>query len=123
MRVDNTRSEISQSYPRCSRAWGDRRAETHGERLAGVSRMPNPGFVLALLVAAGCGTTVSSTIVGGSPKPLAARSPASVEVFTDAPSRPYVAVSHLKAEQQSDLSLDGTDAFIKKLRRHAAELG
>lgn len=52
------------------------------------------------------------------------RSPASVQIFSSAPPvRPYVDVAYLEAEQQSDMSLDGTSAFITKLRAHAAALG
>jgi hypothetical protein len=80
--------------------------------------------LLALVLVTGCGTTVSATMLNESPKPLFARPPASVEMFVSAPpSRPYVDVALLEAEQQSDMSIDGTDAFIHKLRDHAATLG
>jgi hypothetical protein len=80
--------------------------------------------VLALLAVTGCGTSITSTTLNQSPKPLLPRSADSVEVFaTTLPGRPYVDVAHLEAEQQSDMSLDGTGAFITKLRGRAAEMG
>src|SRR5262245_59658682 len=80
--------------------------------------------VLALLAATGCGTSITATALNQSPKPLAPRSPESVEIFASAPpGRPYVDVAYLEAEQQSDMSVDGIGAFITKLRRRAAEMG
>jgi hypothetical protein len=94
-----------------------------GERLAASERMTVTRCVLALVVA-GCGTTVTSTMINASPKPLVPRAPESVEVFTSGPpQRPYVDVAYLEAEQTTDMSIDGTGAFITKLRRHAAEMG
>ncbi len=80
--------------------------------------------VFAVLVATGCGTTVTSTPLNPSPRPLMARSPDSVELFSSAPpSRPYVDVAYLEAEQDSDLSADRTPAFIAHLRERAATMG
>jgi len=79
---------------------------------------------LALLIAAGCGTSISSTVINPSPRPLTPRRPESVQIFSSGPPpRPHVDVAYLEAEQQTDLSLDGTADFIAKLRRHAAALG
>jgi len=57
----------------------------------------------------GCGTSVSYT-------PLRAyhrgprRSPEAVDLFvSEPPTQPHVGVGILQAEQESDLSLDGTD--------------
>lgn len=80
--------------------------------------------LLALLVATGCGTSITSTMIDQSPKPIAPRSPASVAVFPSGPpARPHVAIAYLEAEQQTDMSIDGTDAFIAKLRVRAAAIG
>jgi hypothetical protein len=72
----------------------------------------------------GCGTSIGVTPLNTSPRALQARSPADVEVFmTAAPPYPYVDVAYLEAEQQSEMSVDGTNEFIAKLRVRAAEIG
>src|SRR4051812_39630896 len=79
-------------------------------------------LLLALLVC-GCGTSVSYT-------PLRAyhrgppRSADAVDVYLSSPpSEPHVDVGILEAEQESDLSLDGTKEMVAALRRAAARAG
>lgn len=103
-------------------------AELRGSRLAGrlllSPSMPVTRSVLAVLLATGCGTTVTATTLNPSPKPMAPRSPDSVELFSSAPpARPYVDVAYLEAEQDSDLSADRTGAFVAHLRERAAAMG
>jgi hypothetical protein len=79
-------------------------------------------LLLALLVC-GCGTSVSYT-------PLRAyhrgprRSPEAVDVYLSSPpTEPHVDVGLLEAEQESDLSLDGTKEMLTALRNAAARAG
>jgi len=86
--------------------------------------MPVTRFVLTALLATGCGTSIGVTPINASPRPLRPRPPAAVEVFlTQAPSRPYVDVAYLEAEQESELSGDAVPAFLDKLRYRAAQIG
>lgn len=80
--------------------------------------------VLAVVCAAGCGTSIGVTPLNPSPRPLVARSAAEVEVFLDAtPPRPYVDVAVIEAEQSSELSSDEAPQFIAKMRAEAASMG
>ncbi len=80
---------------------------------------------LAALLAAGCGTQISTTMVNTPPRAMAPHSPETVELFTSgAPLRPHVDVAYLEAEQQSGgFSVDGTPQFFRKMRVHAAAMG
>jgi hypothetical protein len=78
----------------------------------------------ALLLAAGCGTSIQATAINPSPYPLAARPPMSVELFTSGPpARPYVDVALLEAEATSSLSTDRTPEMLSALRARGAQLG
>src|SRR5260221_5440123 len=79
-------------------------------------------LLLALLMC-GCGTSVSYT-------PLRAyqrgprRSPEAVDLYvSEPPTQPHVDVGILQAEQESDLSLDGTPEMLAALRKAAARAG
>ena len=76
------------------------------------------------VVLVGCGTTIQTTAINPAPRPLAARSPDTVELFTTgAPPRPHVDVALLEAEQDSSYSLDDTAAMLAKLRERGAAMG
>nr|HEX4314960.1 hypothetical protein [Kofleriaceae bacterium] len=81
---------------------------------------------LALLAAAlsACGTSIQETPINAAPRPMAARPPDSVEVFSSGqPTRPHVDVAYLEAEQSSGFSEDDTPQFVAKLRVAAAKRG
>jgi hypothetical protein len=74
--------------------------------------------------ATSCGTSIGVTPLNTSPRPLQARAPGDVEVFTtSAPPYSYVDVAYLEAEQSSEMSSDDMPEFIAKLRVRAAEIG
>ena len=80
-------------------------------------------FALAGLTMA-CGTTTSFTPTNTSPKPMAARSPDSVEVYQSSkPDKPFVEVGMIEAQQSSEFSTDDTSAVIAALRTEAAQRG
>ncbi|MEO8699275.1 MAG: hypothetical protein ABI867_04500 [Kofleriaceae bacterium] len=81
--------------------------------------------LLLLAFAAGCGTTITATMINPAPHPMRPRPPESVELFTSGPpqGRPYVDIAYLEAEQQTDLSVDDTAEFLGKLRVRAAAMG
>lgn len=80
--------------------------------------------LFVLVVLAGCGTTVSATMINQPPHPMRPRPAHTVELFTSAPpQRPYVDVAYLEAEQDSDMSVDGTAEFFAKLRQRAGAMG
>lgn len=80
--------------------------------------------IVSSFVATSCGTSIGVTPLNASPRPLQARAPADVEVFATAlPPHPYVDVAQLEAEQTSELSGDGHEQFVAKLRVQAAEIG
>jgi hypothetical protein len=87
--------------------------------------MPATNMFLGVsILVLGCHSTVAVTPLNGSPRPIQPRSPAEVELFmTAAPPYPYVDVAYLEAEQSSEMSVDGTAAFIAKLRAQAASIG
>lgn len=78
-----------------------------------------------LIFAAGCGTSIRATTINPSPRPLHARAPASVELFTSGPpqGRSFVDVAYLEAEQESGYSVDDTPEFLGQLRTRAAAMG
>src|SRR5688572_32700600 len=80
-------------------------------------------LVLAASLAA-CGTTIRETVINHPPRPMAARPPESVEMFTSgAPTRPHVDVAFLEAEESTSFSTDGTADMLAKLRKRGAERG
>jgi hypothetical protein len=80
-------------------------------------------MILSLLLV-GCGAWTSQTFVNPAPHPMAARPPASVEVFTaGAPTRPHVDVAMLEVRQQTGWSLADTGDMIARLRDDAAAMG
>lgn len=79
---------------------------------------------LALVIAAGCGTSIKETVINQPPRPMAARPPETVEMFTSgAPARPHVDVAFIEAEEASSLSTDDTPDMLRKLRKRGAERG
>jgi hypothetical protein len=80
--------------------------------------------ILAIVLATGCGTTISATQINTAPRPMQPRPPHTVQIFTSGPpQRPYVDIAFLEAEQTTDLSVDGTAEFFVKLRGRAAAMG
>jgi len=78
----------------------------------------------SLLLAVGCGTSIHSTAINPAPRPMAPRSPASVELFTSgAPQRPHVDVAFLEAEESSSFSTHRTPEMLNKLREKGAQMG
>ena len=79
-------------------------------------------LLLALLVC-GCGTSVSYTSLRPYPRGPR-RSPNDVDLYMSGPpTQPHVDVGILEAEQESDLSLDGTKEMLTALRKAAARTG
>jgi hypothetical protein len=77
-----------------------------------------------MLLLLGCGTSVSYTAINRPPRPLSARPPESVRVYTSGrPVGPYVDVGLLEAQQESGFSADDTGAIIATLRKRAGQLG
>jgi hypothetical protein len=78
-------------------------------------------FVMTI---AACGSSIRATEINSPPRPLAARTPESVEVFTSgAPARPHMDLAYYEAQQASEFSSDDTRDFIVKLRADAAKRG
>jgi hypothetical protein len=81
-------------------------------------------IVLGVALAAGCGTSIQSTMINPAPHPMQSRPPESVEIYSSGPpQRPYIDVAYLEAEQQSAYSGDDTAQFIGHLRERAAAMG
>ena len=79
-------------------------------------------LLLALLIC-GCGTSVSYTPLRAYPRGPR-RSPEAVDVYVSGPpTEPHIDVGILEAEQESDLSLDGTQEMLAALRKAAARAG
>jgi len=73
---------------------------------------------------AACGSSIRATEINSAPRPLAARTPESVEVFTSgAPMRPHMDLAYYEAQQASEFSSDDTREFIVKIRAAAAQRG
>ena len=71
-----------------------------------------------------CGTTIHQISTNAPPHQLAARPPESVEVFTATqPPRPFVEVAYFEAQQESQISLDDSNAVFAKLRQQAGQAG
>lgn len=81
-------------------------------------------WLFALLVAAGCGTSIQTTPINPAPHPMVSREPATVELFTSGPpQRAHVDVAFFEAEETSGLSTDGTSDMLRQLRERGAQLG
>lgn len=80
-------------------------------------------LAFALLLAAGCGTAVKTTVINSSPRAMHPRSPASVEVFTSGPPDRRVDVALIEVEEQSSLSTADTAELINALRERGAAMG
>lgn len=81
-------------------------------------------WLFALLVAAGCGTSIHTTPINPAPHAMVPRDPATVELFTSGPpQRAHVDVAFFEAEETSGLSLDGTPEMLRQLRERGAQLG
>jgi hypothetical protein len=79
------------------------------------------GLALAL---SACGTTIHQIPTNAPPHPLAAHPPESVEVFTATqPQRPFVEVAYFEAQQESQVSLDDSNAVFAKMRAQAGQMG
>jgi hypothetical protein len=79
---------------------------------------------LALVLAAGCGTSIHTIPINPAPHAMVPRNPATVELFTSgAPQRGHVDVAFIEAEETSGLSVDGTPEMLQQLREHGAQLG
>ena len=81
-------------------------------------------WLLALLVAVGCGTSIQTTPINPAPHPMVPRDPATVEMFTSGPpQRAHTDVAFIEAEETSGLSTDGTPEMLRELRERGAQLG
>jgi hypothetical protein len=81
-------------------------------------------IVLGLVLTAGCGTAIHSTLINPAPHPMQPRPPATVEIYSSGPpQRPYIDVAFLEAEQESAYSGDDTRQFIAHLRARGAAMG
>jgi hypothetical protein len=73
------------------------------------------------IAAVGCGTFVTYTPLNRTPRPLAPRPAASVELFSSAaPSRPHVDVALLEVEQNDR---QGNAVMVQTLRERAGTMG
>jgi hypothetical protein len=81
-------------------------------------------LVLGGVVLAGCGTFVSATNINPSPRPLRARPPGAVEIYSSSPpSRPHVDVALIEVHQTRSLNEQGTGLMIESLRERAGAMG
>lgn len=84
-----------------------------------------PKLVLASLLAAlaaACGTQLQTTQINAAPRPLAQRSPASVDLFASGPpARPHTDLAVIEA--QPGVFEDSTAELIARMREQAAALG
>lgn len=73
---------------------------------------------------AACGSSIRATEINSAPRPLAARPPESVEIFTSGPPlRPHMDLAYYEARQSSEFSSDDTRELIVKMRVAAARRG
>ena len=80
--------------------------------------------IAVLLLVAACGSSIRATEINTAPRPLQARTPEQVEVFTSGPpARPHIDVTFFEVQQDSEMSSDDTREFIIKLREEAARKG
>jgi hypothetical protein len=81
-------------------------------------------LALVTVMLAACGTNIGVIPINAAPHPMMPRPAGTVDLYTSGPpARPYIDVMYLEAEQQTDLSLDGTQEFFMKLRDRAGRLG
>jgi len=81
-------------------------------------------LVVTSLLLVGCGTSVRATQINPAPRPMTARPPETVELFTtNRPTRPYVDVAFLEAEQSSSYSTHETPEILTELRVRGAQMG
>jgi hypothetical protein len=79
---------------------------------------------LALVLAAGCGTSIQTTPINPSPRAMAPRDPMTVELFTSGPpQRAHIDVAFFEAEESSSFSMHGTPEMMNALRQKGAQLG
>jgi hypothetical protein len=75
-------------------------------------------------LACGCGTRVSFTPTNAAPRAMKPRNADSVQIFTtQTPSRPYVEVGVIEAQQASAFSTADETQVVAKLRESAAQQG
>lgn len=80
--------------------------------------------IVATSVLFSCGTTVTAVQTNTPPRQMYPRSPLSVDVFSSAmPTRPYMDIGILEAQQSSALSQDQLPEIINALKEKAGELG
>ena len=85
--------------------------------------IPPIGLLVPFLTL-GCGTFANSTVINDSPRPMYARPPRSVAVFSSGPpTRPHVDVAVITVEQTHDLNEQGMDIIIASMREKAAQMG
>jgi len=87
--------------------------------------MPRPALA-ALLAVAACGATTRFVATNPSPRPLAPRPAASVQVFTSGqPTIPYVEVGLLQGRQGGPIvtGADALPAIVSRMRADAAAIG
>lgn len=78
----------------------------------------------ALVLLAGCGTSIHTTPINPAPRAMMPRDPASVELFSSgAPQRAHVDVAFFEAEEESSFSTHRTPEMLNKLREKGAQLG
>ena len=81
-------------------------------------------FAALLPAVAACGTATTVAVTNPSPRPLVARPPAEVQVFSSTPpSRPFVEVAIIQARQESAYSVDEMPEIIAAMRDEAARVG
>jgi hypothetical protein len=87
-------------------------------------RFAVPGLTLFVLLAAGCGTSVTATSLNGRSWDASPRSARSVRVYASgAPLRAHDDVALLEAEQTHSLNEQGTNVMLRQLRQRAGQLG
>jgi hypothetical protein len=89
-----------------------------------VMKTTSPFPLAALLLLAGCGTSIRYTALNHPPRRLSPRPAEAVRVYTSAkPDQPYMDVGLLEASQESGFSLDETKEIIASLRQRAGQMG
>jgi hypothetical protein len=79
--------------------------------------------IAVLLLLTACGSTIRATEINQAPRPLTARAPEQVEVFTSGPpARPHIDLTFYEV-QQEEYSADDTREFIDLARVEAARKG
>jgi hypothetical protein len=100
-----------------------RHLRSHGTGLVLRGRMTRFRLLVLGTVAAGCGTYATAYPLNEPPRPLAAREPGSVEVYSSGPpARPHVDVALLEVKQYDRFD-GGTPEILANLVMKAAEMG